>query len=66
MTENKKKELQKRIKTLQIFLLYDRNAKYNITMSPTIIDTKELHYNSYYKGLEANKIHKITSITILK
>ena len=29
-------------------------------MSPTIIDTKELHYNFYYKGLEANKIHKIT------
>src|SRR3954463_1844617 len=47
-----KKELQKRIKTLQIFLLYYRNAKYNITMRPTIIDTKELHYNSYYKYLQ--------------
>src|ERR1041385_6025898 len=47
-----KKELQKRIKTLQIFLLYYRNAKYNITMSHTIIYTKELHYNSYCKVLQ--------------
>ena len=39
-------------------------------MRPTIIDTKELQYNFYYKGLEANKItfhHKITmSPTIIE